>query len=102
MWTCNLLKTKYFHGVSSALHQKSLLHKKGGNLHKKSGGFLRRNTSDFSVVLFRPHCMLVSEKNHVKELKNQWIWSMPYPSKRLSGATRRGPTTAPEVQTPSQ
>jgi hypothetical protein len=27
---------------------------------------------------------------------------MPYPSERLSGATRRGHTTAPEVQKPSQ
>ena len=38
----------------------------------------------------------------MKTLKNQWLWTMPYPSERLSGATRRGPTMAPEGQKPSQ
>jgi hypothetical protein len=58
--------------------------------------------SDFSVVLFRPDFVLVSEKNHMKAHKNQWVWIMTQPPERLSGATRRGQTTAPEVQTPSQ
>ena len=58
--------------------------------------------SDFSVVLFRSDFVLVSEKNHMKVPKNQWVWTMPYPSECLSGATRRGHTTAPEVQTPAQ
>src|SRR5215468_5253529 len=58
--------------------------------------------TDFSVVLFQPKFMLFSEKNHVKAPKNQWVWIMPYLPGCLSGAIRRGPTTAPEMQTPSQ
>src|SRR5215467_3472692 len=58
--------------------------------------------ADFSVVLFQPKFMLFSEKNHVKAPKNQWVWIMPYLPGCLSGAIRRGPTTAPEMQTPSQ
>jgi hypothetical protein len=57
---------------------------------------------DFSVVLFRSDFVLFSEKNHVKVPKNQWVWTMPYPPERLSGATSRGQTTAPEVQKPLQ
>jgi hypothetical protein len=51
---------------------------------------------DFSVVLFRSDFVLFFEKNHVKSLKNQWVLAMPYPSERLTGATRRGYTMAPE------
>jgi hypothetical protein len=29
--------------------------------------------TDFSVGLFRPHFMLVSEKSHMKAHKNQWL-----------------------------
>jgi hypothetical protein len=29
---------------------------------------------DFSVVLFRSDFVLLSEKNHLKSLKNQWVW----------------------------
>jgi len=57
---------------------------------------------DFSVVLFRPYCMLVSEKSHMKVHKNQWVLAMLYHPERLSGVTRRGQTMAPEGQTPSQ
>ena len=32
---------------------------------------VRRYNSDFSVVLFRPHCMLVSEEHPMKVHKNQ-------------------------------
>src|SRR5215212_2841586 len=46
--------------------------------------------SDFSVVLFRPHCMLVSEGYPMKALKNQWLWARPYPPEHLSGATNQG------------
>jgi hypothetical protein len=67
-----------------------------------SGTLLMENNADFSVVRFRSDCVLFSEKNYVKALKNQWVLAMPYPSERLAGATRRGHTTAPEVQTPSQ
>src|SRR5919199_1880400 len=59
-------------------------------------------STDFSVVLFRSDFVLFSEKNHVKALKNHQVWIMPYPPARLSGATSRGQTTAPEVQKPSQ
>jgi hypothetical protein len=57
---------------------------------------------DFSVVLFRSDFVLFSEKNHVKVLKNQRVWTMPYPPERLSGATSTGQTTPAEVQKPSQ
>jgi hypothetical protein len=57
---------------------------------------------DFSVVRFRSDFVLFSEKNHVKMHTNQCVWTMPYLPGRLSGAIRRGPTTAPEMQTPSQ
>ena len=58
--------------------------------------------TDFSVVLFRSDFVLVSEKNLMKVLQNQWVWTMPDPFERLAGATRSGHTTAPEVQTPLQ
>jgi hypothetical protein len=51
--------------------------------------------SDFSVVLFRSDFVLVSEKNHMKVHKNQWIGTMSYPPERLSGVTRRGQTMVP-------
>jgi hypothetical protein len=46
--------------------------------------------------------MLVSEKNHVKVHKNQWVFDHAISSKRLAGATRRGQTRAPEGQKPSK
>jgi hypothetical protein len=53
-------------------------------------------------VLFRSDFVLVSEKNHMKTLKNQWAWTMTYPPERLAGATGRGQTMAPEAQQPAQ
>ena len=53
------------------------------------------NATDFSVVLFRSDFVLVSEKNHMKVHKNQWIGTMSYPPERLSGVTRRGQTMVP-------
>ena len=38
----------------------------------------------------------------MKMHKNQWLWTMLYPSERLTGAICRGHTMAPEVQTPLQ
>src|SRR5262245_8485011 len=57
---------------------------------------------DFSVVLLRSDCVPFSEKNHMKVLKNQCIWTMLCPSERLAGATRRTHTVVSGVQTPSQ
>jgi hypothetical protein len=51
---------------------------------------------DFSVVLFRSDFMLFSEKNCMKVHKNQWVLTMPCPLERVSGATSRGQTMAPE------
>jgi prepilin-type N-terminal cleavage/methylation domain-containing protein len=34
------------------------------------------NDPDFSVVLFRPHFMLVSEEHHMKTHKNQWLLNL--------------------------
>ena len=58
--------------------------------------------ADFSVVLYRSDSMLFSEKNHVKVHKNQWIQAMPHSPEYLAGAARRGQTTPPEGQKPSQ
>jgi hypothetical protein len=60
------------------------------------------HNTDFSVVLFRPTFMLISEKNRMKVHKNQWLLTMPYPLERLAGATSRGQTMAPEGQKPSK
>jgi hypothetical protein len=35
--------------------------------------------TDFSVVLFRPHCMLVSEEHPMKVHKTQWLLTTPSP-----------------------
>ena len=65
--------------------------------------FLREGIdTDFSVVLYRSDSMLFSEKNHVKVHKNQWIQAMPHSPEYLAGAARRGQTTPPEGQKPSQ
>ena len=58
--------------------------------------------TDFSVVLFRPTFMLVSEKNRMKVHTNQWLLTMPCPLEHLAGATSRGQTMAPEGQKPYQ
>jgi len=57
---------------------------------------------DFSVVLFRPNFMLASEEHPMKAHKNRWVWIMPQPPERLSGATSRGQTMVSGAQTPSQ
>jgi hypothetical protein len=49
------------------------------------------HNTDFSVVLFRPTFMLISEKNRMKVHKNQWLLTMPYPPECLSGRTFRTP-----------
>jgi hypothetical protein len=46
--------------------------------------------------------MPLSEENHMKAHKNQWVFNHARSSKRLAGATRRGQTRAPEVQKPSK
>jgi hypothetical protein len=53
-------------------------------------------------VLFRSDFMLLSEENHVKAHKNQWVLAIPYSPECLSGVTNTGQTMAPEAQTPSQ
>ena len=68
----------------------------------RRGDRSREIYADFSVVLFRSDFMLFSEKNRMKVHKNQWVLTMPCPLERLSGATSRGQTMAPEVQTPLQ
>ena len=61
-----------------------------------------RKSTAFSVVLFRPHCMLVSEEYLMKAHKNQWLLTVSDPPEHLSGAPHRGHTMAPEAQKPSQ
>ena len=48
-----------------------------GSLEKvlQSSESWAKQYSDFSVVLLRSDFMLVSEKNHVKMHKNQWLWT---------------------------
>jgi hypothetical protein len=54
------------------------------------------------VVLFRPHCMLVSEEHLIKMHKNQWLLTH-YPHLISLGEPRiRAHTMVSEVQTPSQ
>ena len=45
---------------------------------------------DFSVVLFRPHFMLLSEKNRMKVHTNQWLLSLLSPYDIPCGATNQG------------
>jgi hypothetical protein len=44
---------------------------------------------DFSVVLFRSDCMLVSEEYPMKVHKNQWLLTMLSPSALPYGATNQ-------------
>src|SRR5437870_4314803 len=45
--------------------------------------------TDFSVVLFRPYCMLASEEHSVKTYKNQWLLTLLSPSDTPKGATNQ-------------
>ena len=45
---------------------------------------------DFSVVLFRPHCMLASEEHPMKVHKNQWLSNLLSPPDVPRGATNQG------------
>jgi hypothetical protein len=45
---------------------------------------------DFSVVLFRPQCMLASEEHPMKVHKNQWLLTIPSPPDIPCGATNQG------------
>ena len=57
---------------------------------------------DFSVGLFRPHCMLASEEPFVKTHKNQRLLTMPSPPALLWEPRIRAHTMVSRVQTPSQ
>ena len=46
--------------------------------------------TDFSVVLLRSDFVLVSEKNHVKMHKNQWLLILPSPPDLPWGAIHQG------------
>jgi len=52
--------------------------------------FSRENETDFSVVLFRPNFMLVSEVHSMKVHKNQWLLTLPSPFDFPRGATNQG------------
>jgi len=45
---------------------------------------------DFSVVLFRPNCMLASEKHPMKVHKNQCVLTNSFPPDTPCGATNQG------------
>ena len=45
---------------------------------------------DFSVVLFRPNFILVSEEYPVKTHKNQWLLNLLSPPAFLCGAANQG------------
>jgi hypothetical protein len=62
----------------------------------------KSQVTDFSVALFRSDFVLVSENNHMKVHKNQWVWTMLYSPECFSGATSRGQAMAPEAPKPSQ
>ena len=46
--------------------------------------------TDFSVVLFRADCVLVSEQNHMKALKNQRLLNLLCPPDISCGGTNQG------------
>jgi hypothetical protein len=46
--------------------------------------------TDFSVVVFRLHFMLVSEEHLMKSNKNQWLLNLPSPPNLPCGATNQG------------
>jgi hypothetical protein len=76
------------------------LGKKHDHDHATTKG--QKRDTGFSVVLFRPHCMLVSEEFPMKSHKNQWVWSMLCPPEHLAGAISRVQILVSGVQTPSQ
>jgi len=45
---------------------------------------------DFSVVLFRSDCMLMSEEHPMKAHKNQWLLILPSPPDLPWGAIHQG------------
>ena len=51
---------------------------------------INKKIPDFSVVLFRPNCMLASEEYPMKAHKNQWLSTMPSPPAILCGAANQG------------
>ena len=50
----------------------------------------RKQWADFSVVLFRPNCMLASEEHPMKVHKNQWLLTLPSPPDIPCEATNQG------------
>ena len=48
------------------------------------------HTADFSVVLFRPNFMLLSEEHPMKSHKNQWLVPLLSPPDIPCGATNQG------------
>jgi hypothetical protein len=58
--------------------------------------------SDFSVVLFRPKFMLVSEEHPMKAHKNQWLLNQFPPLISLGEPQTKAYPLVPEVQMPSQ
>jgi hypothetical protein len=51
---------------------------------------LQKKFLDFSVVLLRSDFVLVSEKNHMKAHKNQWLLPLPSLPELPCGATNQG------------
>ena len=56
---------------------------------------------DFSVVVFRPDFMLVSEEYPMKMPKNQWLASLPSSLLSLEKPCTKARSMVPEVQMPS-
>src|SRR6266705_1751926 len=61
--------------MSYAVHSIEYILYREGNLTALRNflELLQSSVADFSVVLFRLDCVLVSEKNYMKVHKNQWI-----------------------------
>jgi hypothetical protein len=57
---------------------------------------------DFSVVLFRSDCILVSEEYLMKAHKNQWLSTQSPCLISLGEPRTKAHPMVPEVQTPSQ
>jgi hypothetical protein len=64
--------------------------------------FLHANNTDFSVVLFRPNFMLVSEEQPMKVHKNQWLRTCSPHLMSLGEPRTRAHTLGAGVQAPAQ
>jgi hypothetical protein len=72
------------------------------HLIQQEGGRAKKQASDFSVVLFRPNFMLVSDGHPMKVHKNQWLSTLLSLLTSLVEPRTRAHTRVSGGQMPSQ